>query len=245
MVLVRHYAIWRIRTDVVKDLLFLKGGLGNQLYQLNMLRSLGSPQALKTEINTSLLQTYGTPRKCEVVPICRQLGYYVSQQSFAFAPHLVRGSISVFGRLRIHNGYFQDLKIDPVFCSVVKSSITETAPFSGSSLLHIRGGDFVLVTPDYETRVVAFVRKIIASDMPIDGYFTDDNVFAKKVLETCGHHSIPEVNLNFSSSRDIKRVFSPHSSFSSWIAFLNQAELVMPRSWEGFERPKYERVVAL
>lgn len=229
----------------MKDLLFLKGGLGNQLYQLNMLRSLGSPQALKTEINTSLLQSYSTPRKCEVVPICKQLGYYVSQKSFGFAPHLVRGSISIFGRLRIHNGYFQDLKIDPVFCSVVKNLITGTAPFSGSSLLHIRGGDFVVATPDYETRIVKFIRQIIASDMPIDGYFTDDIVFAKKVLDTCGHQSIPEVDLNFASSRGIKRVFSPHSSFSSWIAFLNQAELVMPRSWEGFERPQYERLVVL
>lgn len=229
--------------------IFIKGGLGNQLFQLSYIYNNYYARGIQIVINTSSLGKYTHVDK-RIFELDQVLKVLNINQEDAMEP--ISETISkIYSKFFSEtftpfalNGYFQDsftfnLDLKQILSSVLLGNIE----YNNSALIHIRGGDFRNVIKDYESRNDFFIEKakkyIHQNDSDNIFYTSDDLDFAKNVIE---RHNIKasQIDIEFSDFSRFKSVISMNSSFSWWGSYLANSKLFSSKDNLGFRKwPKH------
>lgn len=230
--------------------IFIKGGLGNQLFQLSYIYNNYYARGVQIVINTSSLEKYShvDKRIFELDQVVKELNIN-QEDTIEPLSEMVSKIYSKFFSETFTpfalNGYFQDsftfnLDLKKILSSILLSNIEE----NDSALIHIRGGDFRNAIQDYENRHDFFIveaKKYIYQNYFNNIFYTsDDHDFAKNVIE---RHNInaSQIDIEFSDFSKFKSVISMNSTFSWWGTYLANSKLFSSKDNLGFRKwPKHQ-----
>jgi len=228
--------------------LFLKGGLGNQLFQLafcfNNLERISC-------INTYYLDKYISLRNLETQEIIKAIGLNVihkEQPRIFLLSNLASKIFNEDIHLFAFNSYFQkSFKKSEDFREIAKNILLgNTFKKKDKFILHIRGTDFINVFKDYEEMALGYYKKVIHHFRikEID-VATDDQVFANRILRKIGvNYSIG--NYDFRDIASYNYIISMNSTFSWWAGYLGDSNIVNPTSNMNFRKwPKLKKELKL
>jgi len=241
----------------------LKGGLGNQLFQIASAFAYGEMHNKKLICDTSIKElTGGTRRPTYFDSIFKWIHHHDTEKlywntyqepafNFTTIPHF-------FGNVRV-DGYFQSEKYleksKLPFIELLNSSFQVVSEFAGVSL-HVRRSDYVgndvhmNQSQDYYVRAVNYLKSkmnVIALRLIV---FSDDIAWCKIRLPEW----FPDEQMEFVRSNEVEELFMmskcqhhiiANSSFSWWGAFLDMkpnAITIAPQKWFNDDRIRWSDV---
>jgi hypothetical protein len=222
---------------------YLKGGLGNQIFQLNKILSLKENFDLDSVIiNIALLDSYSTSREFELAKYfdLDKEGVVVNSSPVYFKNiyKVILRIVSNFDIFPVYFSYYQNtiISLEEVdkLLHCYRSNIRKT--LSDEVLIHARLGDYLQVIPEYRILLIDFINKF-TEKYTSDEYLvsTDDiDYFKSDILPFLNISNVRYFDLDFNNIYTFKCVFSPNSSYSFWYAAMGRSKLAMPEDDFGF-----------
>ena len=208
---------------------FIKGGLGNQIFQFA--HAIESNHSRIT-FNTSLLSKYAMPRNFELAfyfDLVKNKRINVTDQEYTRSGWLEK-SASMFNGVPIipyRCGYFQDITISDNILHKLRQAylFSDVVEYRGSDLLiHLRLRDFE--RGDYVSMLGDAIRRINFSTYQNIFYSTDSSVLPEglRFIES----EAQKTDIDFSKPRYFRAIFSPCSTFSLWYGLILGSEVLHP-----------------
>jgi len=222
----------------------LKGGLGNQLFQLAFLdymsKKTGRPKFLNTLQSPSTVhsnENYFESIFQNWKPLLNPMRSVIIHEH----PDFIHQEWTIPNVNTCFIGYFQKFEYTDPIISQFKSklcfneSILQKYDLSNKIAIHIRGGDYKN-NSFHEQPLKHYYKKCM--DLCPGEYvvFTNDIPYARDLIPDCQVIEESEVDSLYLMSK-AKAVICANSSFSWWGAYLNpDRPIFMPSKWYGHSR---------
>lgn len=219
--------------------IFLKGGIGNQLFQLSHIYNNYYLKNREVSINIGNFNFYKFPHSFTTKKIVERLNLKTDKkkQSLNF---FISGFLSKFNEnldLFGLNGYFQQSFVfNEEFKIICQEELNKT-PISINKdiLIHIRGKDYVYSNKDYIVEMQKFFDRLDEQFKDYNNacYCTDDSEFAKKFLSSRNIEA-SHIDGNFTQIQEFKNVISFNSTYAWWSTYLGGNQLFSSKNSLGF-----------